>query len=86
MTNGELLPVVIGFLVGSLLGFIHPSTRRWLGPALIAVSGGLVTVAMGEFQLSWAYLLIDVPLVALGASAGFVLMDRMPPIKWPRRY
>ena len=73
----ELLPIASGFVAGSLLGLIRPSLRLPVGTALAVVLGVLATVVSGEFRVSWAYLLIDIPLVALAAVAGLVTMRRV---------
>jgi hypothetical protein len=39
---------------------------------MLAIAFGvLATVASGEFLVSWAFLLIDVPLVAISTAIGF---------------
>jgi hypothetical protein len=73
----ELFPIASGFLVGSLLGWIRPSMRKWLGALLAFVFGMLATVVSGEFRISWAYLLIDIPLVAFSASVGLIVSQRL---------
>jgi hypothetical protein len=37
----------------------------------------LATVASGEFYITWAFLLIDIPLVALSAVASFYAVHRL---------
>ena len=63
----EVFQVLIGILIGTALGWVRPQIRLWAGSALAILGGLLATVVSGEFRLSWAYLLIDIPLVA-GAS------------------
>lgn len=63
----EVLPVLTGILIGVGLGWLRPRTRLWVGSVLAILGGLLATVVSGEFRLTWAYLLIDIPLVA-GAS------------------
>jgi hypothetical protein len=70
----ELFPMVTGLVVGALLGFIRPSIRFWVGALLAIIFGVLATVISGEFQLSWGFLLIDIPLVAISAIAGMSAM------------
>jgi hypothetical protein len=63
----EVFPVLTGILIGIGLGWVRPQARLWLGSTLAILGGLLATIVSGEFRLSWAYLLIDIPLVA-GAS------------------
>ena len=76
MTN-EILPVVSGLVLGVLFGLL-PSLRARVGMfvALTVAFGVLATVASGEFRVSWAFLLIDIPLVAVAAAVGLVLQRR----------
>ena len=37
----------------------------------------MATVASGEYRVSWAYLLIDIPLVVLAAVVGFAAARRL---------
>jgi hypothetical protein len=63
----EVFPVLTGTLIGIALGWLRPRTRLWAGSVLAIVGGLLATIVSGEFRMTWAYLLIDIPLVA-GAS------------------
>ncbi|MGH2716234.1 MAG: hypothetical protein ACRDM7_20595 [Thermoleophilaceae bacterium] len=69
----ELVPLVSGFAVGLALGALRPSLRLPVGAALAVVLGVLATVVTGEFKTSWAFVLIDVPLVAVAAVCGLAL-------------
>jgi hypothetical protein len=60
----EVFPVLTGTLIGIALGWVRPGIRLLVGSALAVVGGLLATVVSGEFRLTWAYLLIDIPLVA----------------------
>jgi hypothetical protein len=73
----ELLPIVSGLMAGSLLGYLKPSMRVPLGAASAVALGVLATVVTGEFRVSWAFLLIDIPLVAIAASAAFFTAHRL---------
>jgi hypothetical protein len=74
----ELLPIAFGALLGVLFG-LAPTTRlRFAVPAaMIVVFGVVSTVVTGEFRISWAFLLIDIPLVAIAAAVAFVLERRI---------
>jgi predicted permease len=67
----ELLPVAIGLGVGAVLGGVRPLLPTAIVLLLSVPLGFLVTVITGEFELGWEYLLIDIPLVALSATAAF---------------
>jgi hypothetical protein len=69
----ELVPIVSGFAVGLALGALRPSLRLPIGAALAVVLGVLATVVTGEFRTSWAFVLIDIPLVAITAVSGLAL-------------
>ena len=62
----ELFPILFGLILGAGLGFVRPSMRLPVGAVLAIVLGVLATVITGEFKSSWGYLLIDIPLVAVG--------------------
>ncbi|SDY47797.1 hypothetical protein SAMN05661080_03597 [Modestobacter sp. DSM 44400] len=64
---GEVLPMLLGGAVGLLFGALR-ARWRWLVCGLAAVIAGVTaTVASGEFRLSWAFLLVDIPLVVASA-------------------
>jgi hypothetical protein len=72
----ELFPIACGLLAGALVGLIRPSLRVPVGAALAIVLGTLATVLSGEFETSWGFLLVDIPLVALSATASNLLVSR----------
>jgi len=78
----ELFPIMTGLVIGGLLGLIRPSMRFWVGATLAVIFGVLATVISGEFRISWAFLLIDIPLVAGSAIAGLALMRRVRLGNW----
>ena len=69
----ELLPVTAGLVVGVVLGGVTAGRRPWVWLAASVVLGVAATVLTGEWKVSWAYLLVDIPLVALSAAAGYLL-------------
>ena len=77
--ENELLPVVSGILAGVVLGGITARRRPYVWLVLSVVLGLLATVVSGEFKASWAYLLIDIPLVAGVSAASFYA------VRWVRR-
>ena len=79
----EILPVVSGLFLGALIGLLRPSLRVPVGAALILAFGVLATVVSGEYLISWSFLLIDIPLVAVSAAASLYVTHRL---RWaPRR-
>ena len=85
----ELFPVASGLLIGCLIGGLRPQLRLVVGGLLSFVVGTAATVISGEFRMSWDYLLVDIPLVALSAYVGFVvtraLVARRLEGTWPTR-
>lgn len=68
----EIFPIVCGLLVGSALTLIRPNAR--LAVVLVAsiLLGTTATIVSGEYRVSWEFLLIDIPLVALSSIAGLM--------------
>lgn len=66
----EVFPVLGGILVG-LIGLTLSPLRRCIAvcAVLSIVIGTAATVISGEWRESWAYLLFDIPLVAVVAAA-----------------
>jgi hypothetical protein len=73
----ELLPIGCGFLLGALARGIRPSLRWPVGAALTIPVGAAATVVTGEASISWAFVLIDIPMVAVAASIGFIVPQRL---------
>jgi hypothetical protein len=69
----ELVPLISGFAAGVALGALRPSLRVSVGACLAVVLGVLATVVTGEFKTSWAFVLVDIPLVALAAVCGLAV-------------
>jgi hypothetical protein len=78
----EILPVVSGLFLGALIGLLRPSLRLPVGAALIVAFGVLATVVSGEYLISWSFLLIDIPLVAVSAVASLYVTHRL---RWASR-
>lgn len=73
----EILPVASGLFLGALIGLLRPSLRLPVGAVLIVAFGVLATVVSGEYLISWSFLLIDIPLVAISAVAGLYVTHRL---------
>jgi hypothetical protein len=69
----ELFPIVAGLLCGLVFGSLTARRRVLIGLAFSVVAGVLATVVSGEWRIRWAFLLIDIPLVAVSAVAGDLL-------------
>jgi hypothetical protein len=52
---------------------LRPSLRLPVGAALAVPLGMVATYLTGESEISWAFVLIDVPIVALSAVVGLAL-------------
>jgi hypothetical protein len=70
----EVFPFVSGLIVGALLGYLRPQTRLLVGALAAVVLGFAATVVSGEYRVSWEFLLIDIPLVALASTASFLVL------------
>ncbi|WP_138733759.1 hypothetical protein [Modestobacter excelsi] len=68
----EIFPITAGLICGLLLGQLTARRRLAVGLAFSIVAGFLATVLSGEWRLNWAFLLIDIPLVAGCAAIGFL--------------
>jgi hypothetical protein len=77
MNENEFLPIVSGIVLGSILGYLRPELRLRVGVVLVVLLGVLATVASGEFRISWGFLLIDIPLVAVSAGVALVAIHRL---------
>ena len=73
----ELFPIAAGLLCGLLLGTLTARRRVVVGLAFSVVAGILATVVSGEWRISWAFLLIDIPLVAVSAVVGDLLSRKL---------
>jgi hypothetical protein len=79
----ELLPLAASSLViGLILGLLRPSLLVPIGVVLIIAFGLLATVVSGEYLISWSFLLIDIPLVAVSGAAGLFVTHRL---RWATR-
>jgi hypothetical protein len=72
----ELVPLVSGFAVGLALGWLRPGLRVPVGALLSVAFGTLATIVTGEFEVSWGFLLVDIPLVAAAVACGVVVARR----------
>jgi len=73
----EWFPIAMGAAVGLILGYATGRLRVMAGIVLSVVLGICATVATGEWRISWAFLLIDIPLVAVSAVITDLLGRRL---------
>lgn len=73
----EIVPIVGGLLVGSLLVLVPTRLRRVVAVLAAFGVGALATVVSGEYRIGWEYLLFDVPLAALGTLGGYLASSRV---------
>jgi hypothetical protein len=73
--ENELFPLTSGVLIGLVLGAVTARRRPWVWAVLSVGLGFVATVVSGEFRSTWAYLLLDIPLVG-GTSAAAFLISR----------
>jgi len=78
----EMIPVLLGVGSGFILGSVTARHRLWLWLSLCLMLGLGATVATGEWQVSWTFLAIDVPLVALVSGAAFMAIRGMRRRRW----
>lgn len=75
----EFFPLFCGLLLGIGLGALRPGIRLPIGAALSVVLGALATALAGEFEVSWGFLLIDIPEVAFAAFLGLTAARQLRP-------
>jgi len=66
----EIFPLAGGLAVGVGLGWFAPRVRLRFGVLAAIVLGVLATIVSGEFRITWAFVLVDIPLVGLAAAVG----------------
>jgi hypothetical protein len=67
----EIFPIVSGLLVGSVLTLVRPNARLIVILVASILLGTTATIISGEYKISWEFLLIDIPLVAVSSIAGY---------------
>jgi hypothetical protein len=77
----EVFPIVSGAIVGLAVLNIESVRLRALALAVLSVVLGVIaTIISGESLISWAFVLIDIPLVLASAIASIVVVTA-----WQRR-
>lgn len=68
----ELFPVVAGILVGVIASRVAATRLRYIvGAVLTLLFGAAATMLSGEAVESWAFVLVDIGLVALAAFIAY---------------
>jgi hypothetical protein len=75
--ESELFPVVSGALAGLVLGSVTAGRRPWVWTALSVLFGIAATVVSGELRATWAYLLVDIPLVGATSAVTFLVSRKL---------
>jgi uncharacterized membrane protein YeaQ/YmgE (transglycosylase-associated protein family) len=70
----ELVPIVCGLLLGSLLGRMAASLRLPVGLVVAVLIGVVATLVGGEFRTSWAFIAVDIPGAILATACGYLLL------------
>jgi hypothetical protein len=76
----EIVPLGFGFMLGTLLGSVTPRLRLPSGALLALALGVLSSVITGETSVSWAFVLIDIPIVSISAVLGLLAGRRISPL------
>jgi hypothetical protein len=70
----ELVPVVLGALLGALIWATTAGRTRFaLSMCAVLVSGLAATVLSGEYHESWVYLLLDLGEATIGLAGGMLI-------------
>ena len=81
----ELVPMAFGMIVGLLIGTLTARRRLIVWLSASAVLGTAATVLTGEWRISWAFLLVDIPMVA-GTAVLAHLAARKTTRLWRAKY
>jgi hypothetical protein len=74
----EIFPIVAGIAIGlGVLRIASPRLRTLAFVVLCVLAGVAATFISGEALISWAFVLIDIPLVMLAAIGTVVLAPRV---------
>jgi hypothetical protein len=68
-------------LLGALLGWMEPASRKRIGLSAALAVSFLATILSGEYRVSWGFLMLDTVLVIAAALASLVTLQR---VRWSR--
>jgi hypothetical protein len=74
--NFELIPVLSGILIGTVVSLSSSRRSLAIGSALTVLCGSLATFMSGEYELSWGYFLVDIA-QALGTALAALVVVRL---------
>jgi hypothetical protein len=74
----ELLPIAAGALLGLVAGRLSPPPRLRAILPLSILLGIAISAVTGELSISWGYVLVDVPGVALSAAVSLASSRSVP--------
>ena len=74
--NFELIPVLSGILIGTVLSLSSSRRSLAIGSVLSVLCGSLATFMSGEYELSWGYFLIDIA-QSLGVAFAALVVVRL---------
>ncbi|GBD19919.1 hypothetical protein HRbin28_00356 [bacterium HR28] len=84
---GEILPISAGVVVGLICWRIASMRLRTAALVIFSVLfGTLASFLTGELALTWAFLLIDIPLVFLVAVGTALLVARVARVRQIARH
>jgi hypothetical protein len=72
----EIVPAVLGACSGLVVGRLTARYGWWPWPVVAVGLGFAATVLTGEWRFSWAYLLVDIPIVAVSSIGIFIATRR----------
>lgn len=72
----EIVPVALGAWSGLLVGRLSARYGPWPWAVVAVGLGFAATVLTGEWRLSWAYVLVDIPVVAVSSAVVFTASRR----------
>ena len=71
---GEVFPIVAGVIIGLIVSRIGAVRARWITAIILTlVAGVAATFLSGEAEESWAFVLVDIGLVAVAAAIAWGL-------------
>lgn len=74
----ELVPIFTGVVLGLLAGSLVPALSLRMVVLLSVPLGIGASAVTGELNISWGYILVDIPEVALSAAVAFALARAAP--------
>ena len=71
---GEVFPIIAGIIIGLLVSRIGAVRTRWIAATILTLAAGAAaTFLSGESVESWAFVFVDIGLIALAAAIAWGL-------------